>query len=92
MALFVALFISKTSFQNTPIGLGRHVFDKITVDFSIEDYIEYYMVLFKIQLVCHIEFFRRKRNKMSEETMWPAYRAQQIQPQAKGMIYGSPGR
>ena len=24
--------------------------------------------------------------------MWLAYRAQQIQPQAKGMIYGSPGR
>ena len=47
---------------------------------------------YKIQLVCHIEFFRRKRNKMSEETMWLAYRAQQIQPQAKGMIYGSPGR
>ena len=45
VAVFVALFISKTSFQNTPIGLSRHVFDKITVDFSIEDYIEYYMVL-----------------------------------------------
>jgi hypothetical protein len=43
--LFVALFISKTSFQNTPIGLSRHVFDKTAVDFSIEDYIEYYMVL-----------------------------------------------
>ena len=28
---------------------------------------------------------------MSEETIWLAYRAQQIQPQAKGMIYGSPG-
>jgi len=24
---------------------------------------------YKIQLVCHIEFFRRKRNKTSEETM-----------------------
>ena len=45
MALFVALFTSKTPFQNTTIGLSRHVFDKITVDFYIEDYIEYYMVL-----------------------------------------------